>query len=116
MIYYNELVPYYIKQKSYYNKAGVRCTIDNNLNTFQLFCDNLKIGFVEVAKITIDKKHASKNRYYITTDKKLLDAVTLKHIYDFIFQYYEHKTTKNKLFTRNKLVKNKVFKYALNLE
>ena len=115
MVYYDFLKPIYAHQKSFYNKAYISVYDNNDFKYYYLFCDNLKQGFCKVAQITIDKKHVAKNRYAITTDKSLLDSVTYKHICDFIYQFYEHKTTKNKLFTRDRIVKKRLLKYALEL-
>lgn len=116
MVYYEMLRPCYARQKDFYNKAKILVEDNKDTKTLTLFSDNLKDAFVKVAKITIDKKHQSKNRYYITNNKNYLDALTLKHIYDFIFQYYVHKTTKSKLLRRGVFQKNNVFKYALQLD
>ena len=117
MIIRELLQPIYAHQKDFYNKAYIVTRYnDDNTKTLELYSDTLKSGFTKVAKILIDNKHASKNRYYITSNKNLLEATTLKHIYDFIFQKYKHKTTYNKLFTRGVFVKDRVFKYALQLD
>lgn len=115
MVYYDFLKPLYARQKSFYNKVYYSCLDNNDNKTYTLYSDNIKGGFNEVAKIVIDKKHQTKNRYYITNVNNF-DKLTYKHICDFIFQFYQHKTTRKKLFTRNKFVKSKVFQYALPLE
>lgn len=115
MVFYNQLQPRYARQKSFYNKAYYIQHIDNNINTYELLTDNINKGFQKVAKIVIDKKHLSKSRYYITSDKKLFDKLTYKHICDFIFQFYNHPSTLKKITRRNKFVKNKLLQYALEL-
>ncbi len=116
MVFYNQLQPRYARQKSFYNKAYYIQHIDNSVNTYELLTDNINKGFQKVAKIVIDKKHLSKSRYYITSDKKLFDKLTYKHICDFIFQFYKHPTTLKKITRRNKFVKNKLLQYALELD
>jgi hypothetical protein len=110
------LTPVYARQKDFYNKAYYIIRYYDNFKELELFSDTLSSGFVKVAKIVIDNKHASKNRYYITNNSKLLEATTIKHIYDFIFQKYVHKTTKNKLLRRGVILKDRLFKYALELD
>lgn len=115
MVYYDFLKPLYARQKSFYNKVYYSCLDNSDNKTYTLYSDNIKGGFNAVAKIVIDKKHPTKNRYYITSVNNF-DKLTYKHICDFLFQFYQHKTTRKKLFTRNKFVKSKVFQYALTLE
>lgn len=112
MVYYEYLKPVYHRQKEYYKKAYYSVVDSDKQKIYTLYSDRLKDGFKMVAQIVIDKKHQSKNRYYLAGYK---DSLTLWHIYDFIYQFYEHKTTKKKLFTRNIMNKDKLFKYALEL-
>ena len=116
MVYSNFLKPCYARQKEFYNKAYYSVIDNNDFKTYTLFSDNIKSGFNKVAKIVIDKKHSTKNRYYITKDSKLFDRLTYKHICDFIYQFYEHKTTRKKIMPRNKFIKSKLLQYALELE
>lgn len=114
MVYYDYLKPVYTRQKEFYNKAYFSCLDNTDNKTYTLYSDNIKGGFKIVAKIIIDKKHKTKSRYYLTSVNNF-DKLTYKHICDFIYQFYEHKSTLKKIIKRGHFIKNKLFEYALEL-
>lgn len=78
----NELIPIYENVKSYYKKAEVKkyYNKDNIINKYELISYNTSILYLKNSKIYFNYKNINNKKIYTNT--------TLRHIKEFIKQYY----------------------------
>lgn len=78
----SELIPNYEEVKSYYKKAYIKKYFnkDNLINKYELISYNTSILYIKDSKIYFNYKDIN--------NKKIYSQTTLRHIKEFIKQYY----------------------------
>ena len=99
----NILKPQNTSQKSFYKKATYDIVENDERKTYTLFSYN-----TFVLEIVIDKQNIN-NSYYEVTEYTGYSRTTLRHVKEFLLQFYPLDT-----FEKAPLTSSNIFKYAKN--